>query len=80
MATWLSLSYVCEGVWVHSCTHECLCVYMVCVYGVEIKKMAVVTGRWFLIAGEGDSLSKQNVNEIHSLEVKIKKEWNGTMN
>lgn len=54
--------------------------YMVCVYGVEIKKMAVVTGRWLLIAGEEDSLSKQNVNEIHSLEVKIKTEWNGTMN
>ena len=53
---------------------------MVCVSGVEIKKMAVVTGRWFLIAGEEDSLSKQNVTEIHSLEVKIKMEWNGTTN
>ena len=51
--------------------------YMVCVYGVEIKKIAVVTGRWFLIAGEGDSLSKQNVNEIHSLEVKIKRNGMG---
>lgn len=56
-----------------------MCIYGVCLWCGN-KKNGSGHSRWFLIAGEGDSLSKQNVNEIHSLEVKIKMEWNGTMN
>lgn len=56
-----------------------MCIYGVCSWCGN-KKNGSGHSRWFLIAGEGDSLSKQDVNEIHSLEVKIKMEWNGTMN
>lgn len=59
-----------KALWVHSCIHEGLCVYMVCVYGVEIKNGSV-TGRWFWIAGEDSLSGKQKCEcEIHSLEVK----------